>query len=603
MKFQPKNLQQRTLVYILLPTFFFLAILSTGGFLFLRGMLLKQWGEVSVVALERTARFIDMELRKPKELLLLLPQGYEAGTVSFEVFDYMLGKIEEEELVVEVNVQWFDEKSMQKWKPEWRSGKIMHIGKRYRIMHFEFSSPEYNKRLRNRTISLISQFTDDGGDPLGKIEVVVSFEALVERIQNAPWWIDYKAYLIDEDGNVLTSTGRKQGLEDSFPMRVFGSLSDLEQETFEALKMNSSGTVFGPGVPPEEVSGYYRLKEAPWTMVIIAPGKQVLQQVIQFRIFYVLAGIISIVVVLLFIRRILDRVTVRIREVSDAAEKLAHGNFGPPLHVEGRDEVAELTQNFNKMSQQLQQRLAMKEAINVAREVQQNLLPKGSLELNGVSVSGISLYCDETGGDYFDILQCPGSPHKVIVVVGDVVGHGVGAALLMASIRALLRCRISLPGGPAEVMKDVNRLLCQDTTSSGSFVTLFYLEVDKENRLIQWIRAGHEPAMVYSPSSDIFTELKGKGLALGVEPEWDFECTSFTIPRKEQVILLGSDGAWEVENRSREQFGKKRIEQLLKNNSGKSADEILAIIQEEISAFRGGFPQNDDITLAVIKTH
>ena len=104
MKFQPKNLQQRTLVYILLPTFFFLAILSTGGFLFLRGMLLKQWGEVSVVALERTARFIDMELRKPKELLLLLPQGYEAGTVSFEIFDYMLGKIEEEELVVKINV-------------------------------------------------------------------------------------------------------------------------------------------------------------------------------------------------------------------------------------------------------------------------------------------------------------------------------------------------------------------------------------------------------------------------------------------------------------------------------------------------------------------
>jgi sigma-B regulation protein RsbU (phosphoserine phosphatase) len=519
-----------------------------------------------------------------------------------DVFNHILAKVEAQELVVEVNVQWFDEEVMQKWRPHWGAGMPMRMGRKYQISHLAISSPKYNKRLSNRTVSLISELNGEEGDSLGRVEVVVSFEALVERIINAPWWRNYKAYLLDEDDNVLTSTGYERGLEDSFPMRVFGSQSDLERDTLKAISENVSGTVFGAGIPPDEVSGYYRLSEAPWTMVVIAPGKEVLKQIIYLRNLYVLAGVISIVIVLLFIRRMLNRVTGRIEKVSAAADKLARGKFGTPLRVQGRDEVAELTRNFNKMSQQLQQRLALKESINIAREVQQNLLPKGSLEIEGVAISGISLYCDETGGDYLDIMRCSDNPEKVIVIVGDVVGHGLGAALLMASIRALLRCRISLPGGPAEVIRDVNRLLYKDTSSSGSFVTLFYLEIDKSKDVIQWIRAGHEPAMIYTRGAGRITELKGRGLALGVDSDWVYECSSFPIPQEEQIILLGSDGAWEVENHKGQQFGKRRIEEILTASSDKSADDILKAITAQIASFRGDVPQNDDITLAVIKT-
>ena len=110
------------------------------------------------------------------------------------------------------------------------------------------------------------------------------------------------------------------------------------------------------------------------------------------------------------------------------------------------------------MTGQLKHRLAMKEAINVAREVQQNLLPHNSFSAEGLVASGVILYCDETGGDYFDIIKFPDNDRKVSVVVGDVVGHGIGAALLMTTVRALLRCRVFLPGRLDEIMNDVNRL-------------------------------------------------------------------------------------------------------------------------------------------------
>ena len=151
-------------------------------------------------------------------------------------------------------------------------------------------------------------------------------------------------------------------------------------------------------------------------------------------------------------------------------------------------------------------------------------------------------------------------------------------------------------------MNDVNRLLCRDTSRSGNFVTLFYLEVDQMHKTIRWVRAGHDPAIVYHPVRCEFTEMRGNGLALGVDADWRFEYSELPIPDAEQVILIGSDGAWDVENGAGEQFGKDRIGQILAANSHLPPDAILAKITEQIKEFRGETPQNDDITLVVVKT-
>ncbi len=601
MLFQPRSLQQRTLLYILAPTLLLLITLSVSGFLFVRTILLNQWGETAVVKLQRTAHFIDMELRRPKDLLFLL-QSVENGDVNRTIFNHIIEQIKELEGVVGVKVEWPTKDIVQKNTSTMGSKSAMGMMHGYRLERFEIGTPRYNSQSNNRTVSLISAINDKDDMVVGRVEVIISFDQLINQIVNASWWKSNKAYLLDSAGNVLTSTATRLELEDYFPMRAFGTVNDLEKKTLAAIRLNNSGTVFGPGSPPEEISGFYHLTEAPWTIVIMAPGAKVLQPIIRFKLFYFLTVTIGILLILIFIRQTTNRLTTRIKEISAAADDLAKGQFGAPLTITSQDEVGELTRSFNKMTSQLKQRLAMKAAINVAREVQQNLLPSEGFSADGIVAAGVSLYCDETGGDYFDIITFPGNDKKVGVAVGDVVGHGIGAALLMTTVRALLRCRVFQPGRLDEIINDVNRLLYRDTSISGNFVTLFYLEIDRRQNTIRWVRGGHDPAIVYSPGSQQFSELKGNGLALGVDADYRFACNEMSVPDEEQLILIGSDGAWDVVNEAGEQFGKDRIGRILAANSDLSPDAILRKITEQINAFRGEIPQNDDITLVVIKT-
>jgi sigma-B regulation protein RsbU (phosphoserine phosphatase) len=601
MKFQPGSLQQRTLFFILAPTLLLLITLSVGGFVFVRDILLSQWGEAAVVRLQRTAHLIDMELRKPKDLLLLL-QSSEDTEANRQVFTRILSQIEGIEGVIGVHVEWPKDNGIERKVVRKGMEQAMGMMHGYSMDQFEISSPRYDSQLNNRTVSLISEFHDIDEKTIGRVEVIISFDKLIDQIINAPWWKSNKAYLVDDEGNVLANTALEPDLEDYFPLRAFGTVNDLERKTLDAMKGKNFGTVFGAGSPPEEISGFYHLTEAPWTMVIIAPGEKVLQPIIRFKLFYIVTLTSCILLILFIIRQATNTLTTRIKEVSAAADDLAKGNFGPPLAITSRDEVGELTRSFNKMTSQLRHRQAMKAAINVAREVQQNLLPRNNYSAEGIVAGGLSLYCDETGGDYFDIIKFSDNKQKVSVVVGDVVGHGIGAALLMTTVRALLRCRVFLPGRLDQIMNDVNRLLYRDTSKSGNFVTLFYLEVDRMQDTVRWVRGGHDPAIVYSPARREFSELKGNGLALGVDEEWSFEYNELPVPEEEQLILIGSDGAWEVENRRGEQFGKERLKQLLAENSSLQPDEILQAIIDAIGIFRGETPQNDDITLVIVKT-
>jgi phosphoserine phosphatase RsbU/P len=603
MLFQPRSLQQRTLFFILVPTFLLLVTTSLIGFVFIRNILVKQWGETAIASLQRTAHQIDMRLRQPKDILTLLPKGL-SGEAERLLFTVIIKELEGLDGVMGVEVQWFERDSEKEPGSKKEKTAMEAMTLRQEPNHFFLTAPKFDKNLKNRTVSLVSEFKNDSDETLGQIKVAISFDALVGEIINSSWWKNNnKAYLIDDVGNVLASAAQQSELEDSFPLRAFGTVNQLEEKTLTAMRAANFGTVFGEGYPPEEISGYYCLHEVPWTMVIIAPGAQVLQPILHFRLFYILSFSLAIVVILVVIRTTVSRLTARIKEISAAAESLAGGRFGSPLMVTSRDEVGELTVSFNKMTRQLQQRLRMKEEINVAREVQQNLLPQSGFSAAGIAAAGISLYCDETGGDYFDFIDFVDNDRKVGVAVGDVVGHGLGAALMMTTVRALLRCRIFQFGALDAIMADVNRLLCRDTTISGSFVTLFYIEVDRSQNSLSWVRAGHEPAIVYTPADGKFSEFKGQGVALGVDDNATFQYNQMLVSAVEPlIILIGSDGVWEVENGVGEQFGKERVKNILAAGWKQHPEEIVQVLVQEIAAFRGETQQRDDITLVVVKT-
>ncbi len=172
----------------------------------------------------------------------------------------------------------------------------------------------------------------------------------------------------------------------------------------------------------------------------------------------------------------------------------------------------------------------------------------------------------------------------------------------MATLRALLRGRASMPGSSEEITSDVNTLLCKDTLRSGNFATLFYLTIDCSKKTIEWVRCGHEPALLYYPEQNTFTELKGPGLAMGIDSNYLPTMNKQTFSDDSQILLIGTDGIWDVENKHGEPFGKKRTRELIGKYAALNTLKITNNILDAIEVFRENRSQNDDITLAIIKT-
>ena len=244
----------------------------------------------------------------------------------------------------------------------------------------------------------------------------------------------------------------------------------------------------------------------------------------------------------------------------------------------------------------------VRQALSLAMEVQQNLLPKANPQIEGLDIAGKSIYCDETGGDYYDFLEVGGPEDgKIGVVVGDVSDHGIPSALLMATARALIRQRCSAFGQIDQVVSDVNRQLAKDVKDSGRFMTLFYAEIERPNNTIRWVNAGHEPAMIYDPVADTFSDLNsGNNLALGVFEDTEFkEAQQETAPG--QIITIATDGIWEARNPKGEMFSKDRIHKIIRRNATKTANDIQKAVLDSLKRFQKDVKLEDDMTIVVIK--
>ena len=172
----------------------------------------------------------------------------------------------------------------------------------------------------------------------------------------------------------------------------------------------------------------------------------------------------------------------------------------------------------------------------------------------------------------------------------------------MATARALIRGLVTRPDNLAECLTQVNRLLYADVGDSGRFMSLFFLMLDQGSRWISWVRAGHDPAIFYDPAKDMMDELVGPGMVLGVEEDYCYQQADKTIETEGAIILIGTDGIWETHNGEGELFGKERLHQIIRENAHKSAEAIQEAVLAGVSKFRGKLPQEDDITIVVIKT-
>ena len=280
-------------------------------------------------------------------------------------------------------------------------------------------------------------------------------------------------------------------------------------------------------------------------------------------------------------------------------EQVSRGDLSTKVPVATQDEFGVIAGHTNHMIDGLRHRFDLVSSLKLAEEVQQNLLPDRSPILSDFDISGISIYCDQTGGDYYDYFLLP--DEKLGIVVADACGHGIGAAMLMISVRAFLTSAVRNYRSPAQILLEINRYITRDCAKSGRFTTMFFLEIDARTKNLQWIRAGHEPATVYRAKSKTFSHLDGPGLVLGVDGDYVFKESITSACRAGDIIVIGTDGINETRNKDEISFGRKRLEKIIKDHAQDSAQALQNAIVAEVEAFRGTLAQEDDITLVVIK--
>jgi sigma-B regulation protein RsbU (phosphoserine phosphatase) len=308
------------------------------------------------------------------------------------------------------------------------------------------------------------------------------------------------------------------------------------------------------------------------------------------------------IVVGVFLTGLVSRnLTTPFGEIIHTLRRVRNGRFDTTVQVTTNDEIGYTGDVINEMTSGLLERERMRQALDLAMEVQQNLLPKAPPRIAGLDIAGASIYCEQTGGDYFDYLQPQGAgPGTVGVVVGDVSDHGLPSAMLMTTVRAFLRQRASRPGSLAQMTADVNRNLCRDVEDSGRFMTLFWVEIDRPALALRYVNAGHDPAVVYRSAVAAAEELRRSGLPLGISEDHGYAEHRRDIAPGE-IIVIGTDGIWEAQDARLEMFGKQRLDAAIRGSAEGTAREILEAILTAVDDFCRPQPKTDDITLVVVK--
>jgi len=387
------------------------------------------------------------------------------------------------------------------------------------------------------------------------------------------------------------------------------------QVLLDAMQADDSGVVELPYKNKPSIWAFSRFQppvDSALRIILIVPkslvsslseqvGKNVLDHTYHiYRVTGIIAALLLALVLLvgwIGTRTILRPLEAMVR----AWNRLSTGDFTVRLNERTGDERDILINAFNDIVPRLEAHWHLSQSMELARQIQRNLLPEKTPELPGLDLAGDSHYCDETGGDYYDVFKT-GSPGEkcFAVAVGDISGHGVASALLMTTARAMIRSISILEEDTARRITLVNRLLFPDTTDTGDFLTLFYLEFDMAQRQLHWVRAGHDPAILFDPHTDQFSELTGEGMALGIEEEYEFTACAMPLGQTGQVIVIGTDGIWEAHNARREMFGKDRLRAVIRAHHHSDAHAIRDAVFKAVAEFTGP-DQDDDITLAVIK--
>jgi serine phosphatase RsbU (regulator of sigma subunit) len=404
-------------------------------------------------------------------------------------------------------------------------------------------------------------------------------------------------------GAILTLARSDQG-EIPFAIDPRGTLytpDPAQRATLESLNVQQNAD----GDKPRRAGDWMIVtKKEPsgLTFGIARPLGESLREIRRASVRSLSLGLVVIGLAFVGIIPISHRMTERLRALTGGVRQLAAGDFRARVPATSTDEFGQLARAFNQMAQDLEhnQALAVEQErlhreLELSRRIQTEMLPRAPLRFGASEIKGISIPAREVGGDFFNYFELPG--HRLGLLVGDVSGKGVSAALLMANVQATLRARLPLQADLAALADLLDREL-DDSTPGGVFVTLFLAILD-DNRELRYVNAGHHPQYVLRVDGSV-ERMSSMGLPIGL-----FGGHGYTEGRVSlapgDLLFFYTDGLVEAEDQRGDQFGPERVEAILAEEHAHGIEAVLERIERDVNAFRGAVEPLDDATLMAMR--
>ncbi len=314
-------------------------------------------------------------------------------------------------------------------------------------------------------------------------------------------------------------------------------------------------------------------------------------------------GLTFIVLALVIIVPLSAGLTRNLDRLSEGVNRIAQGDYRARVQVTSKDEIGRLAQAFNQMAGdvELHQRSAVEQErirreLELGRQIQHDMLPQTPLVLGLTEVKGVSVPAREVGGDFFNYFQLQDG--TIALLVGDVSGKGVGAALLMANIQAALRTRLSLGQDLASLAQELD-VDIDRSTPGPVYATLFVGILDPTKRELRCVNAGHNPQYILRTTRAL-DRMESTGRPIGLYSGGGYREQLFHL-NEGDVLFFYTDGCVEAEDVSGEMFGTDRLEAALAASAGFGADAVIVAVEAEVSRFRAGVELQDDATMMVVK--
>lgn len=360
--FTIKTLQQRLIIFMILPMAVFLAATGVGGYSYVRASLYLEWQKFTLLRLEQAAHYVDMRLNEPLQWVQALANtgGDRQGTENQK---WILEKLQEQPGVTRVSLERREQPSgspgiFQEGK---EGGDLTPWVAKVSPPHFFYPSDQ-------KIVGLEFTLLDEAGHPLGRLTVLMKLDYLMGGVHAAGWLRNYMACLVNDIGTFLAYTNPEMARRHCLGDKQ----NPLELTMLQEMKARPCGTVVGH----QEAVGFYRLEGAPWAIVLHAQENQIIAPILSFRSTYIMAGLFCLVISLVFMQLGVGAMVTTIQQISRKAALVARGDYGKPLEVCSQDEIGQLTQSFNDMMAGLKERDFISNTFGryVDREVAQRLM-------------------------------------------------------------------------------------------------------------------------------------------------------------------------------------------------------------------------------------